>query len=138
MKKLLFIGLMILVQLQSLLAVSYTTFRRDVEVLLSKDKADWAGDYNKRSDNFKVPVVINNQEKTITLGGETFEFYEIPKEWNVSMYYRSVRYECIDLKTLGKVYIYLIEYDKTKNCRLMLVWYDIDDKSVEIYNMKRN
>lgn len=118
-------------------AVQYTTFRRDVDVLLSKRDAVWSGDYGKRAVNFEAPVEINNSTLTITLGGESFEFMEIPREWNVGRSFRTVRYEAIDNNTLGKVYIYLIEYDKTDNCRLMLVWYDLDDKPTEIYNIRK-
>ena len=82
--------------------------------------------------------MIDNNTKTITIGEARFEFMDFPEEWNVSQTYRSVRYECIDLSSLGKVYIYLIEYDKTENVRMKLVWYDIDGKSTELYSMRKN
>lgn len=138
MKKILLSAILFILSICNISAVSYTIFRRDTEILLTKKNASWIGDYSKLPNNFyDTNVEINNSELKIKIGGETFEFVEIPKEWNVGFSWRSVRYECIDLKTYGKVYIYLIEYDKTENCRLMLKWFDIDDKPVEIYNLKK-
>lgn len=138
MKKLLISAGILLGMFSNASSVSYTTFRKDQDILLSKKKADWEGDYYRLPKNVEVNVVIDNKTKTITIGEARFEFMDFPEEWNVSQTYRSVRYECIDLSSLGKVYIYLIEYDKTENVRLKLIWYDIDGKSSELYSMRKN
>lgn len=139
MKKFIICLLIFLSSLFSVSAVSYTIFRRDVDILLNKQNAAWVGDYSRRPNNFyNTRVEINNNDLKIKIGSSEFEFMEIPKEWNVGFSWRSVRYECMDLQTYGKVYIYLIEYDKTENRRLMVKWLDIDDKPIEIYNMKKN
>lgn len=138
MKKFLVLAGLLLGMFSTSQGISYTTFRKDSDILLSKKKADWEGDYVKLPQNSDLGVVIDNSTKTIKLGDMMFEFMEFPEEWNVSQTYRSVRYECIEISSLGKVYIYLIEYDKTPNVRLKLVWYDIDGKSTELYSMRRN
>lgn len=137
MKKLFILAGLLFGMFSNASSVSYTTFRKDFNILLSKKKADWEGDYYRLPKNVELPVVIDNKTKTITIGEMMFEFMDFPEEWNVSQTYRSVRYECIELSSLGKVYIYLIEYDKTENVRLKLVWYDIDGKSTELYSMKK-
>lgn len=137
MKKLVLLIFSLVMMLFQAEAVSYVSFRRDCDVLLSKKNADWEGDYSKLPVNWEVPVIIDNSDLKITIGSSQFEFMEVPKEWNVSQKWRCVRYECIDLVSLGKCYIYLIEYDKTKNSRLMVRWYDIDDKYSEIYNIRK-
>lgn len=137
MKKLFILAGLLFGMFSNVSSVSYTTFRKDFNILLSKKKADWEGDYYRLPKNVELPVVIDNKTKTITIGEMMFEFMDFPEEWNVSQTYRSVRYECIELSSLGKVYIYLIEYDKTENVRLKLVWYDIDGKSTELYSMKK-
>lgn len=116
--------------------VEFETFRKDCEIMLSKKSATWSGDYSKLPVNVVQKVIIDNSEKTITIGVDKYEFMDYPK-WNVSQTYRSVSYECIDIKSLGKVKIYYIEYDKTDNCRMLVIWYDVEDKPIEIYNMRR-
>ena len=119
-------------------AVEFEVFRKDSGVLLSRDRADWSGDYDCLPRNITASININNVDKTIEIDSKKYEFMEVPDKWTNWPRYGVVRYECIDTETLEKVFMYLIKYDTTSNLRLLVVRFDniSENNNIEMFSLR--
>ena len=139
MKKLVLVVLgLLLGTIVNINAVEFEVFRKDSGVLLSRDRADWSGDYDCLPRNITASININNVDKTIEIDSKKYEFMEVPDKWTNWPRYGVVRYECIDTETLEKVFMYLIKYDTTSNLRLLVVRFDniSENNNIEMFSLR--
>lgn len=137
MKKVVLLFLAFMLGVLSTNAASFKVFRKDSEVMLSRDRADWYGDYEYLPKNDTSFVYIDNMNKVISVGDSKFEFMDVPNKWLVKKTHSIVRYECIDLQSLEKVFVYIIKYDTTSNWRLLVVRFDgLDSHLIEMFSMR--